>query len=136
MKLTRTIPALPVQRIEDAIAFYRSRLHFEAGYYDEGFAIVTRDDAEIHLWAASDESWRERPERLSSRPVVSGAETFLAGTASCRIEVQDVDALYAEYKLSGVLYGTDTVVEAMPWGTREFPALDLERNLLTFFERG
>lgn len=25
--------------------------------------------------------------------------------------------------------------EETPWGTREFPVLDLERNLLTFYER-
>jgi hypothetical protein len=49
--------------------------------------------------------------------------------------VRGIDELYAEYKESEVLYNSETVVEAQPWGTREFPALDLERNLLTFYER-
>lgn len=134
MKMVRTIPALPVRDIASAVAFYRDRLGFHAGYHDDGFAILTRDEIEVHLWAASDESWQSRS-GAASRPVVSGAESFLAGTASCRIEVQGIDALYAEYRESGVLYGPETAVEAQPWGTREFPALDHERNLLTFYER-
>jgi catechol 2,3-dioxygenase-like lactoylglutathione lyase family enzyme len=135
LRLGRTVPALPVRDIGAAIAFYRDRLGFEVGYHDDGFAIVVRDDAEIHLWAAHDEHWEVRT-TLAPQPVVSGAESFLAGTASCRIEVEGIDALYDEYRDSGVLYGPDTVVEQQPWNSREFPALDLERNLLTFCERG
>lgn len=47
--------------------------------------------------------------RGGSRPVVSGAESFIAGTASCRMEVQDVDDLRR--------------------------VLNPERNLITFYER-
>lgn len=135
MTLVRVIPALPVSDISAAVAFYRDRLGFDPGYSDDDFAILTRDEVEIHLWAASDASWRERsPSDLSSTPVVSGAESFIAGTASCRIEVRDIDLLYSEYADSGVLYDSNTTIESQPWGTREFPALDLERNLLTFYQ--
>jgi hypothetical protein len=48
--------------------------------------------------------------------------------------VDGIDELYEEYLASGVLYDDRTVVERQPWGTREFPALDLHRNLLTFYE--
>jgi hypothetical protein len=41
--------------------------------------------------------------------VVSGAESFIAGTASCRVEVQDVDELHR--------------------------VLDPDRNLITFYQR-
>lgn len=135
MRLTNTIPALPVQEIQTAVAFYRDRLGFAVGHHDAGFGIVSRDDVELHLWAADDASWRERPSTTRERPIVSGAESFLAGTASCRIEVEDIDELYREYRENQVLYAPDTTVEQRPWGTREFPAMDLERNLLTFFER-
>lgn len=135
MELTRAIPALPVVDIDTATAFYRDRLGFAVGHHDDDFAIVTRDEVELHLWAARDESWKTRPSAAVSRPVVSGAESFLAGTASCRIEVRGLDDLYGEYRESGVLYDADTVIEARSWGTREFPALDLHRNLLTFYER-
>jgi catechol 2,3-dioxygenase-like lactoylglutathione lyase family enzyme len=134
MKLMSTIPALPVRDIEAAVTFYRARLGFDIGYHDSTFAITRRDQVEIHLWAANDESWMSRP-TVASRPVQSGAESFLAGTASCRLEVQGIDELYAEYKEKEVLYNSETAVEEQPWGTREFPALDLERNLLTFYER-
>lgn len=135
MRLIRTTPALPVRDIRTAVVFYRDKLGFAVGHHDESFAIVTRDDAEIHLWAASDEAWPARLENAPSRPIVSGAESFLAGTASCRIEVHGIDDLYEEYQAAGVLYGSDTVVEQTPWSTREFPALDLQRNLLTFYQR-
>ncbi len=52
-------------------------------------------DAVIHLWGATDEDWRSRVD-LTHDPICSGAESFLAGTASCRIEAEDVDGLHAE----------------------------------------
>ena len=61
---------------------------FSVPYHDD-FAKLIRDEVEIHLWADSDETWLTRG-ILSTLPVCSGAESFLAGTASCRIEVQGV----------------------------------------------
>lgn len=72
---------------------------------------------------------------LSTEPIISGAESFLPGTAGCRIEVHSVNELFEEYKQQGILYNSGTKVESKPWGTNEFPTLDLHRNLLTFFER-
>jgi catechol 2,3-dioxygenase-like lactoylglutathione lyase family enzyme len=131
--LTRTIPALPVRDVPAAVAFYRERLGFDARHVDGGFAVVGRDDAVLHLWGAGDEGWRDR-EDLAGRPIRSGAESFLAGTASCRIEVADVDALFAELEPRGVLHPIVTDgVSATDFGTREFPTLDLDGNLVTFF---
>ena len=134
MRLVRSIPALPVQDIQRAVEFYSQRLDFSCDVQKDDFARVVRDEVAVDLWLAWDRSWRARTDALAVAPVQSGAESFLAGTASCRIEVQGIDALYAEYKPQGVLYGPDTVVEKTPWSTREFAALDLERNLLTFYE--
>lgn len=134
MRMKKTIPALPVIRIDKAIQFYQDIFGFRSGYHDKGFAILTRDDVEIHLWASCDTGWKYRSILLFVRPIWSGAETFLAGTSSCRIEVEKIDALFEEYKKQGVLYNPETRVEKTTWGTREFPALDLHRNLLTFYE--
>ena len=101
---------------------------------DGGFAIVVRDDAEIHLWGASDEGWRGRGD-VATRPVCSGAESFIAGTASCRVAVEGVDELYAELRASDVLHSPSTVVEDTDYGTREFPALDCDGNLISFYTR-
>ncbi len=131
--LTRTIPALPVRDVPAAVAFYRERLGFEARYVDDGFAVVSRDEAVLHLWGAGDEDWRDRGD-LAGRPIRSGAESFLAGTASCRIEVGDVDALFAELEPRGVLHPiVRDGVSLTDFGTREFPTLDLDGNLVTFF---
>jgi catechol 2,3-dioxygenase-like lactoylglutathione lyase family enzyme len=116
-----------------AVAFYRERLGFEAGHEPPDFAVMVRDDAVVNLWQAADESWSSRAD-LASRPIVSGAESFLAGTASARIEAGDVDALFEELSAAGVLHPTSRGgVAATDFGTRELSALDLDGNLLTFF---
>ena len=131
--LGRTVPALPVRDVPAAVAHYRERFGFDAPHATDDFAVMTRDDAVVNLWGASDESWRAR-DRLAERPIRSGAESFLAGTASCRIEVADVDALFAELQAAGVLHPVSTDgVGATDFGTREFATLDLDGNLLSFF---
>ena len=133
MTLSQTIPALPVRDAAAAVAFYRDRLGFEVLHHDGGFAVVGRDEAVVHLWEASDESWRERPSL--ERPVCSGAESFIAGTASCRIRVEGVDELYAELRASDVLHPVSKeAVDDTDFGTREFATLDLDGNAVAFFQ--
>ena len=131
VKLVQASPALPVRDVAGSVAFYRDRLGFAVWHQDVGFAIVGRDDVEIHLWEASDEGWRVR---TPSSPVVSGAESFIAGTASCRVQVEGVDELHAELLPQGVLHPSGQLGDK-PWGTREFAVLDSDGNLVTFFER-
>jgi catechol 2,3-dioxygenase-like lactoylglutathione lyase family enzyme len=133
VRLNQTIPAMPVQDAAAAVAFYRDRLGFEVLHHDGGFAVLCRDEAVLHLWEASDEAWRERPS--TEGPVISGAESFIAGTASCRIKVEGVDRLFEELQESDVLHpvSRDGVAKT-DFGTREFATLDLDGNLLTFFE--
>jgi catechol 2,3-dioxygenase-like lactoylglutathione lyase family enzyme len=131
--LSRTIPALPVRDIGSAVAHYRDRLGFTPLHVDDGFAVLQRDDARVHLWHAGDDSWSTRDD-LRERPVDSGAESFLAGTASCRIETADVDGLYAELSATDVLHpvSRDGITDT-DFGTREFAALDIDGNLIEFF---
>jgi uncharacterized glyoxalase superfamily protein PhnB len=127
-----------VRDVGAAVTHYREQFGFDVRHEAHDFAVLVRDEASIHLWGATDEDWRHRAD-LAERPIDSGAESFLAGTASCRIEVADVDALYAELERAGVLHPTAKAgVAATDFGTREFAALDLDGNLLTFFrwERG
>jgi catechol 2,3-dioxygenase-like lactoylglutathione lyase family enzyme len=131
--LSQTIPALPVRSAADAVGFYREQLGFDVLHHDGGFAVVARDNAVVHLWEAGDESWRERDS--FDRPVCSGAESFIAGTASCRIRVEGVDDLYDELKAAGVLHRVSLDgVEKTDFGTREFATVDIDNNLVTFFE--
>ena len=132
--LGQTIPAMPVRDAAAAVAFYRDRLGFEVVHQEDGFAVLRRDGAQLHLWQAGDESWRERA-ALRDRPVSSGAESFIAGTASCRIEVEGVDALYEELRAKEVLHQVSKEgVSKTDFGSREFATLDQDGNLISFFE--
>lgn len=132
-QLGQTIPALPVRDMSAAVDFYRDRLGFQVLHHDGGFAVVNRDDATIHLWEASDEGWRKGVD--PEKPVRSGAESFIAGTASCRIVVDGVDELYAELKAHDVLHPVSREsVDDTDFGTREFATLDRDGNLVTFFQ--
>ena len=131
--LHRTIPALPVRDVQAALAHYVERFGFEVRHHDGDFAVITRDDAVLHLWGATDEDWRTRSD-LAARPICSGAESFIAGTASCRIDVTDVEALYAELEAADVLHPVSRDgVTTTDFGTREFATLDADGNLISFF---
>jgi catechol 2,3-dioxygenase-like lactoylglutathione lyase family enzyme len=133
MPLGTTIPALPAGDVVASTRFYVERLGFTTLHTDGHFSVLQRDAARIHLWESADTSWRGRDD-LAANPVVSGAESFLAGTASCRIEVTAIDELYAEMQAAGVLHGVSGAgVEETDFGTREFHVLDLDGNLLTFY---
>jgi catechol 2,3-dioxygenase-like lactoylglutathione lyase family enzyme len=122
-----------VRDVPAAVAYYRERFGFDAPHATDSFAVLVRDDAAIHLWGASDEDWRTRP-NFADKPICSGAESLIAGTASCRIEVDAVDALFDELKAADVLHPVSDAVSATDFGTREFATLDRDGNLLTFFQ--
>jgi catechol 2,3-dioxygenase-like lactoylglutathione lyase family enzyme len=125
---------MPVRDMTGAVAFYRDRLGFDVLHHDGGFAVLCRDEAVVHLWESSDESWRER-EDTTERPVRTGAESFIAGTASFRIQVKGVDELYEEMSKADVLHPVSKEsVDDTDFGTREFATLDQDGNLVTFFE--
>jgi hypothetical protein len=130
----KAIPALPVINIKEAVLFYESKMGFKARHEEKDFAILVRDNVEIHLWAACDKSWRYTFLWGIFKPIRTGAETFLAGTSSCRIEVLALEKVYQEYKLSGVLFDKKTVIIDEYWGDRAFDTCDMYGNLITFYE--
>jgi len=134
MKMQKTIPALPVKSIKQSCEYYTTKLGFTIRHREETFAIAVRDEIEIHLWQSCDKSWRWRSFLLFLKPIWTGAETFIAGTASCRIEVQGIEELYKEYKAAGVLHSHDSQIVDQYWGHKEFHTVDIHRNLLTFYE--
>jgi catechol 2,3-dioxygenase-like lactoylglutathione lyase family enzyme len=123
-------PSQPAADVARSKQFYTEVLGFDVVASDDGFALVRRDDATISIWGATDESWREtyNPEK----PVCSGAESFIAGTASCSIEVSGVDELYEQLREHA---HPNAHVHDTEWGTREFAVLDPDGNLVTFWER-
>lgn len=129
--MVQAIPALPVSDLERSIVFYRDKIGFTLRHHEGGFAMFEREAVEIHLWSADDDAWRTRD---GSSPVVSGAESFIAGTSSCRIGVEGVDELYRRVEAYDILHSNADLADK-PWGTREFGVVDPDGNLITFFER-
>jgi catechol 2,3-dioxygenase-like lactoylglutathione lyase family enzyme len=117
----KAVPTLPVLDIEQAVEFYESKLGFIRVHAAEDYGIVQRNDVEIHVWAANE-------------PDTPGAEPHLAGSASCRVQVEGLRELLAEYRDRQVI-SPDKGVDRQPWGTEELPVLDKDRNLITFYEQ-
>lgn len=122
--LSNLSPMIPAgSDMQAALDFYAQTLGFDVTFKapDLGMAIVRRGEVEIML-ANSD-------------------DPHTAAQTSFRIQVSDVNALYAEYKAHGIApfeqpdgAGLGTVRQ-MPWGTREFPVRDLAGVCITFYER-
>ena len=98
----------------------------ELRFTQSGQAVLNMRIATTESYLDKDKVRRERTDW--QRPVCSGAETFIAGTASCRIKVAGVDALHATISEKSDLEDTW-------WGTREFAVLDPTRNLIWLVER-
>lgn len=108
------VPILASLNITKTIQFYCSVFGFTKVYEEPAsYGIVERDAVQIHFWACS--------------------EKYIAENTACRINVQGVDALYAEYQPKGVIHPNASLQEK-PWGTREFSVVDEDGNLITFFE--
>jgi catechol 2,3-dioxygenase-like lactoylglutathione lyase family enzyme len=113
-ELRRAIPLLPAPNVRDSVDFYGESLGFEEVFVDDDYASVRRGGVEIHLWQCDDR--------------------YIAENTSCRIEVDGIETLYAEYQTAGVIHPTGAL-EMKSTGCREFSAVDDSGNLLVFAER-
>lgn len=120
VRLLAAVPVLPVSDERRAVAFYRDALGMtELREGPRGLGILRRDAVELYLWVPD------------GRP---GADPALAGSASCRIGVAGVDALFAVCRALGVVHPAAPMA-VTSWGTREFAVLDPDGNLVTLYER-
>lgn len=124
-RLSAIHPVVAAGDVELALEFY-ARLGFQCVFQDDPsaprYAVVRRDRVELHLqWHA--DAAREDD---GDRPVY-------------RVEVDDVDGLYAEFGDAGALPETAGSPWAAPgdttWGTREFHLRDPYGNGLQFYRR-
>ena len=134
--LSRVAPIFPVRDLSESLAFYR-RLGFRTDVYDEGYGFARRERLRLHL--------RVVPEL---DPCANNSAVY--------VDAADVDALHAEWLARGLRVvpavmgpGIDEearqrgdaaqrlgriteLVEAKPWGVREFTILDPDDNELRF----
>ena len=122
-KLESIHPVLMSRDVSASVRFY-TRLGFSMTFQDRPidpqYAGVLRDGVELHLQWQAESQWAYPIDR-----------------PTYRIRVQEVDALYAELRDSGVLDGVGQspwqTPGDTPWGTREFHVLDPDRNGLQFY---
>ena len=103
------IPTLASLNIDETLAFYTGRLGFRGERIGD-YAIVKRDQMEIHFWLANDRIYPE--------------------STSCYIRGGQVVALYDEFKARGVEKLSDFAIR--PWNMKEFYVHDPHGNLLRF----
>lgn len=136
VKFGSPAPTMPSRDVPSAVDFYNDVLGFETVHAEGGFALLRRDGTTISLWGSTDEEWRDGfcPERpVCSGAICFGAEAFIAGTASCSVQVERVDELYAHCNERGIVHPNGHI-GSRPWGVREFGILDPDGNLVTFWQ--
>ena len=112
-RLNKVCPQLPAADVNEAATWYRDKLGFTINrvYPEHGFAIVCRDDIEIHFWTCT--------------------ERRIAEHTSAYFRVDDIDGLHAT--LAGANDGGRlSEVADRVWGMREFYVTDPDGNLLKF----
>ncbi|MCS7026864.1 MAG: VOC family protein [Bryobacteraceae bacterium] len=111
--LERAIPTLPSLNLDESLACYQ-QLGFQlTARYGDDYAILSRDEAEIHLFSLDDE--------------------HVAKNSGCYFVVRDVEKLHNEIVANG--YTQIGAVEEKPWGMREFTLQDSSGNCLRFGQR-
>ena len=117
--IRQIVPLFFSTDIPATLAWYEAKLGFKClGTWQDppAYAIVARDQHAIHFRCA--EPPRANPDKY--------ADELL----DAYVNVEDADALYAEYATRGVEFTRE--LANMPWNTREFVIRDCDGRLLAF----
>jgi catechol 2,3-dioxygenase-like lactoylglutathione lyase family enzyme len=109
-RITKACPLFAASDVTKAAEWYRDKLGFKIAnlYPDYGYAIVQRDDIEIHFWKCDDRN--------------------IAENTSAYFRPDDIDGLHAA--MAKARDGGRVADRA--WGMREFYVWDPDGNLLKF----
>ena len=111
-EINSTIPVLASLNLQESIDFYTGPLGFKTlGRFDD-YAIVGRNNAEIHFWVCN--------------------ERHIAENTSCYIRTTDTQSLYDEFRANGLQISEPV---SQPWGMKELYVIDPHGNLLKFGEQ-
>jgi catechol 2,3-dioxygenase-like lactoylglutathione lyase family enzyme len=109
-----SVPIIPARDVPASVAWYRDQLGYTVHRSQPDYGIVARQRSAIHLYGPSGIA----PER---------SDTMI------RVGVEGIDELYDTCAERGIVHPNGTL-GLRPWGLREFAVLDLDGNLVTFFE--
>jgi catechol 2,3-dioxygenase-like lactoylglutathione lyase family enzyme len=113
-RLTSAVPIVPAGDIEASAAWYRDALGFAVYHTESEYGIVGRDDVYLHLWG---------PSGIAPHDSMT----------MFRLGVRGIDGMYAHCSALDIVH-PNAPLETKPWGSREFAVIDLDGNLVTFFE--
>lgn len=111
-----SVPIIPARDVVASTAWYRDALDYEVVRAQSDYGIVGREGSWIHLYGPSGIA----PEDSD---------------AMIRVGVEGIDDLHAACLAKGIVHPNGRLGRR-PWGLREFAVLDLDGNLVTFFEPG
>jgi catechol 2,3-dioxygenase-like lactoylglutathione lyase family enzyme len=109
--INSTIPVLASLDLKETLDFYTIQLGFRIRGQFEDYAIVSRDDAEIHFWKCEDR--------------------HIAENTSCYVRASSIQTLYEEFTRRGLTIKEPVI---QPWGMKELCVIDPHGNLLKFGE--
>ena len=117
-KLEKIVPQFLVLDLKTACDFYVEQLGFRVDFeYEDFYAGVERDGVMIHL-------------KLSDTPDPSRLAKQQGDHLDIYFTVDDIEALYAEYKTRGVKFTQP--LQTKPWDMREFVVWDNNGYILYF----
>ena len=104
--MTRLIPKIFYERMDDGLNRFVHYLKFKVLYQDDSLAVIERDGAKAYLVEDAEYAAKDRPELT--------------------IETDTIDELYAELSTrdAKMLHPNSNTVQRKPWGSREFAVLD------------
>ena len=100
--------------IPASTAWYRDMLGFTVHHAQDGYGIVGRDDVYVHFWGPS------------------GIEPADSMTM-IRLGAAGIEQWFQHCLPLGIVHPNAPLTE-QPWGSTEFAVVDLDGNLVTFFE--
>lgn len=117
----RAIPILPATDVAESLAWWVDICGFREIFRDNtppSYVGIGRDEAYLHLAAITD--------KALARQI--GDQTMV------RFQVNGIEEMYAEYQKRGGAVHPNGSLQAKPWGTREFGAIDPNGVCVTFLE--
>ena len=110
-RLIKACPLLPASDVRATADWYKSKLGFSIRFANEEYAILYRDEIELHLWPCADRSKAEN--------------------TSVYIRVEDIGDLRAKFAAAAE-GGRISDIQCRDWGMLEFYIWDPAGNLLRF----
>jgi catechol 2,3-dioxygenase-like lactoylglutathione lyase family enzyme len=114
LRLVSAVPIIPARDIAVSATWYSDMLGFTVHHAEGEYGIVGRDDVFVHFWGPSG---------------IEPAESM----TMIRLGVTEIEQWYQHCLPLGIVHPNAPLTE-QPWGATEFAVLDVDGNLVTFFE--